>query len=197
MRPRNRQSKKCIRCEKLFGLDKPWANVKDRKWCSRKCYKADLGKNRITTKKYLSKCVGCGKDKLVDYKTYWSNKKNKRIKCFECSRFYKGQTNSGGFKKGVVPWNKGKGNATFWARIKCSKEWKAMRKMVFERDNYTCQECGVRGKELHPDHIKPKSQFPELVFEISNVRTLCKPCHKKTDTYGYKAKHYKKNLIIT
>ena len=54
------------------------------------------------------------------------------------------------------------------------------RKAVFERDNYTCQICRVRGKYLEADHIKPFAYFPELRFELTNGRTLCRKCHDKT-----------------
>lgn len=65
-----------------------------------------------------------------------------------------------------------------------SKEYKNWRKAVFERDHYTCQECGGTKIELNADHIKPWAFFPELRFELSNGRTLCVPCHRKTDTWG-------------
>lgn len=58
------------------------------------------------------------------------------------------------------------------------------RKAVFERDNYTCQICGVRGAEIQADHIKPYSLYPELRTELANGRTLCVPCHRKTPTWG-------------
>lgn len=56
-------------------------------------------------------------------------------------------------------------------------EW---RKSVFKRDDYTCQMCFVRGKYLEADHIKPWAYFPELRFELTNGRTLCRPCHNTT-----------------
>jgi HNH endonuclease len=62
----------------------------------------------------------------------------------------------------------------------------AWRRAVFERDNYTCVFCGIRGVELQADHIKPYSLYPDLRVELSNGRTLCKPCHKSTPTYGGK-----------
>jgi 5-methylcytosine-specific restriction endonuclease McrA len=46
------------------------------------------------------------------------------------------------------------------------------------------QECGERGGRLEADHIKPVSKFPELIFELTNGRTLCRDCHFKTITYG-------------
>jgi 5-methylcytosine-specific restriction endonuclease McrA len=69
------------------------------------------------------------------------------------------------------------------------REWRIA---VFERDDYTCQLCFVRGGRLQADHIKPFSQYPELRYDLSNGRTLCAPCHQKTDTYGYRAVHAKR-----
>ena len=63
-------------------------------------------------------------------------------------------------------------------------EWKLWRETVFKRDDWTCQECGVRGGILHPHHIKEVSRFPELIYTVSNGLTLCRDCHKQTDSYG-------------
>ena len=72
-------------------------------------------------------------------------------------------------------------------KIRKSPEYKLWRTAVFERDNYTCIWCGVVGGKLNADHIKPFAYFPELRFAIDNGRTLCVPCHRKTDTWGWKA----------
>jgi hypothetical protein len=58
------------------------------------------------------------------------------------------------------------------------------RTAVFQRDDYTCQMCGQRGGRLQADHIKPYATYPDLRWDVSNGRTLCVPCHKKTPTYG-------------
>ena len=62
-------------------------------------------------------------------------------------------------------------------------KYKKLRDSIFKRDNYTCVLCKARG-ELNVDHIKSYSKYPELRYIPSNLRTLCVPCHKKTESYG-------------
>tara|TARA_Y100000310_G_C20518222_1_gene732294 strand:+ start:340 stop:819 length:480 start_codon:yes stop_codon:yes gene_type:complete len=109
--------------------------------------------------------------------------------------------------KGIVKaWNKGKpgprgekaynwrgGTSTIYQLIRGSKEYKEWRKKVYQRDNYTCQECNTRGGVLNADHIKPFSLYPSLRFKVDNGRTLCVSCHKKTDTFASKIHTYAKN----
>lgn len=64
--------------------------------------------------------------------------------------------------------------------LRYSAEAKEWRRAVFERDNYTCQMCGIRGSYLEADHIKPWAYFPKLRFELTNGRTLCRNCHDTT-----------------
>lgn len=59
---------------------------------------------------------------------------------------------------------------------------------VFERDNYTCQTCGVRGGRLQAHHIFGYKQFPEKRWDLQNGITLCESCHKKTNNYGSKGR---------
>lgn len=89
-------------------------------------------------------------------------------------------------------WNKGeksnlwKGGLTSKNRtIRDSLEYKIWRRAVFERDNYMCIWGGKEhGNNLQADHIKPFAMFPELRFAIDNGRTLCRDCHRTTDTWG-------------
>lgn len=75
-------------------------------------------------------------------------------------------------------------NRTKRANIMSGPKYKRWRRRVFKRDNYTCQNCGERGGELHADHIKSFIDYPTLRFRISNGRTLCKVCHQKTPNFG-------------
>ena len=102
--------------------------------------------------------------------------------------------------KGILPiniWKKGeysgskhwnwKGGITpIHIKLRNSEEYKLWRKAVFERDNYTCIWCGIKGGKLHADHIKPFALYPELRLAIDNGRTLCIKCHKTTKTYAGK-----------
>jgi 5-methylcytosine-specific restriction endonuclease McrA/predicted DNA-binding protein YlxM (UPF0122 family) len=88
-------------------------------------------------------------------------------------------------------------------QIRNSAEYSFWRKQIFERDNYTCQICGRKNKKgdkviIEADHIYPFSKILddfditsieeaiscEKIWDIENGRTLCRECHKKTETWG-------------
>lgn len=122
-------------------------------------------------------------------------------------------------KKGKPSWNKGKK----WSkehRIKLSLaktkekeftgfrnklvrqirllvEYVVWRRLVFERDNYTCQDCLQRGKYIEAHHIKPFHQILvekniknleeakdcQELWMVSNGITYCRGCHIKNDKF--------------
>src|SRR3990167_2916761 len=86
-------------------------------------------------------------------------------------------------------------------QIRKSKEMELWRNEVFKRDNWICQDCNQIGGRLQADHIKPFAHFPELRFELSNGRTLCRNCHiKKTkidNKLYYKGNQYSIKLMKT
>lgn len=116
--------------------------------------------------------------------------------------------------KGRKPWNAGKknpkvsgANSNFWKggltkknkAIRMSMEYRLWRTAVFERDKYSCVLCGYnKGGILEADHMTPfalllvkhkietleQSRRCKELWDVSNGRTLCHPCHKKTPTYG-------------
>jgi 5-methylcytosine-specific restriction endonuclease McrA len=51
------------------------------------------------------------------------------------------------------------------------------RKSVFERDHYTCTQCGEIGGNLTAHHKAPVVRFPIYKFELWNGITLCHSCH--------------------
>ncbi len=62
-----------------------------------------------------------------------------------------------------------------------SQSWKKVRYEVLRKSNGCCSLCGKSyfqdGVVLHVDHIKPRSQFPELALDISNLQVLCEDCN--------------------
>lgn len=88
-------------------------------------------------------------------------------------------------------------------QIRNSVEYSFWRKQIFERDNYACQICGRKNKKgdkviIEVDHIYPFSKILddfditsieeaiscEKLWDIENGRTLCRDCHKNTETWG-------------
>lgn len=133
---------------------------------------------KFYSEKTSKNCEACGTPFLV------SRSQAKKYKCcsMECrnSQMAKRQkgSNSHLWKGGICSENR---------LLRNSAKYDSWRSAVFARDEYTCQDCGCRGGKLTADHIKAWSLYPALRFDISNGRTLCRPCHQKTDTFGHRA----------
>lgn len=70
------------------------------------------------------------------------------------------------------------------------RSYSGWRKLVLARDEHRCVACGSK-EHVEIDHITPYSKAPELRLELTNGRTLCKSCHKVTDTYGGRARTWR------
>jgi hypothetical protein len=128
-----------------------------------------------------AKRLFCGLDCLNEHR-----RRNPNIGTFK--KGHTGYKNNGNFKRGQKPWN-WKGIGRWRPKTTETKEWV---RAIMERDNFTCQDCKVRGGRLEVHHIKPWVLFPELRLDKSNGVTLCRDCHKKTDSYGGKIKRLMK-----
>ena len=63
----------------------------------------------------------------------------------------------------------------FKQKVEQEAKWYTARKLTFERDDYTCQHCGLTGPNLVPHHIKRRRYGgPD---DPSNLVTLCSRCH--------------------
>lgn len=61
-----------------------------------------------------------------------------------------------------------------------TREWLDLRYRVLKAANGKCECCGASsndGVSLHVDHIKPRSLYPELALEFSNMQVLCEQCN--------------------
>ena len=159
-------------------------------------------------RKYMFNCLYCGKtintsdnrnifcSKRCVMKHVWINKDmsnsiNALLKYGKSYRFKNGEhhslkteykyndtritgKNNHNWKGGITPLNK---------KIRKCQKWKKWRLQVFERDNYTCQYCKLKGVFLHPHHLKPvfmciDTLDLESIFDVNNGLTLCVECHK-------------------
>jgi uncharacterized phage-like protein YoqJ/5-methylcytosine-specific restriction endonuclease McrA len=57
-----------------------------------------------------------------------------------------------------------------------SKEWRNLRKKVLKTYGAVCMKCGSKD-DIHIDHIKPRSKYPSLELEFSNMQVLCRICN--------------------
>lgn len=48
---------------------------------------------------------------------------------------------------------------------------------VRERDNWTCQKCGIKKDNVIAHHPKEWDDYPKLRFNVNNGITLCRGCH--------------------
>jgi 5-methylcytosine-specific restriction endonuclease McrA len=58
-----------------------------------------------------------------------------------------------------------------------TREWKELRYLALRTYGPMCQLCGATKTELHVDHIKPRSKFPELQLKLDNLQILCRDCN--------------------
>jgi 5-methylcytosine-specific restriction endonuclease McrA len=71
--------------------------------------------------------------------------------------------------------------------LKTTRWSKHVRPYVLRRDNYLCQRClhkfgEANPKELQVHHIKSRKNYPDLVFDTSNLLTVCKTCNLQLGT---------------
>ena len=66
--------------------------------------------------------------------------------------------------------------ATYWRR-KCVEKAK---KLAIERDDWTCQHCGVSkssGRQIHGSHVFPEGRYHGMSADVENIKALCYQCH--------------------
>ncbi len=189
--------KECQHCNKIIPKGRLSANeLAARKFCNSKC-RHGFGISEETRKKMSISRMGKvpNQNQLTALQTNWIGRKHTvetRLKMSDIA------------KKNITQhhwWKGGKSNIS--KALRDSILYRLWREAVLERDSCTCVHCGQIGGQLHADHIKSFASIIErirlesgarnlfenciksnLLWDISNGRTLCFPCHKQTLTYA-------------
>ena len=193
--------KTCLTCKKEFNVYPYKLKMGKGKFCSKKCYLASI-------KRVESLCKNCNKsfltteNRLKDGRGVFCSKecqnsytpKQKIVKCDYCNKEFKIKESelkrhkhkycsrscaSKDYKnhysgKNSTNWKGGKQREKHNGNHKYS-DW---RLRVYERDSFTCQECGQVGGKLNAHHQFAWAEFPSLRYELWNGVTLCEKCHK-------------------
>lgn len=165
-----------------------------------------------TQRARIAICPVCGKEfrAVNDYKCRkavycskecWSKRATEKRKCPVCGKQFETSTKRNKIycsqKCRDLAYRERKGElSNFWQGgktkesdlLRTSAEYREWRLAVFKRDNFTCQKCGQRARDIEAHHIKERCKYPELIFDVGNGLTLCHECHKETDNYGWKAR---------
>lgn len=194
----------CDNCGKL--ITKRNKDLMPHNFCSRACFGLwQRNKIKPISSKIEVKCAYCGKTKMVFPSRLGSAKKYCNEKCHHLDMIKIGVR----VKKNCV--NCGKEYETTIHQLAkrdskyCSREckhesrrktlthksyyWRTIIKQIRNRDNYTCQKCGIYQKSpgLHVHHILPARLFGTELEQIKiannprNLVCLCASCHKQLD----------------
>jgi len=166
----------CQHCGKEFDSK---SRNKEQKYCSKSCAAKATSDDSKFEEGYTPWNKGDTGEESHMYGRSRSKKTRERI-----SEALKGE-NGGNWKGGVSRVNE---------LLRKRKEYDEWRQQVFERDNYTCQDCGARSQEgqrvrLHAHHIIPLAQDRSKAYDVDNGVTLCTSCHED--------RHSDRNLNLT
>ena len=167
----------CKTCGRVFQVSKNRYNAGRGIFCSKQC------KNDYTPKQKKIKCDYCGKEYIA--KESELNRNTHHYCCTICAhkdyRNHYSEENSANWNKSVLKGEKSPNWKGGSQRDKHNGNYKYVdwRTSVFERDNYTCQECGQVGGKLNAHHILPWAKHIAFRYELWNGITLCESCHKQ------------------
>jgi hypothetical protein len=66
-------------------------------------------------------------------------------------------------------------------RLYAQSFWKQLVQEVYRRDGFRCRRCAsphTRRNRLHAHHVKPWAGHPTARFDLTNLLTVCAPCHQ-------------------
>jgi endogenous inhibitor of DNA gyrase (YacG/DUF329 family) len=172
----------------------------EKQFCSEECYSKNKKGEYTTSIEYS--CDYCGDSTIVRGNTvdeydnhfcskechgkYRSEKHQKSLTCDNCGDEF--ERNVGNITSNNVycskecfgESNRGDDNSTWTGggnRFHQTREARVWRESVFERDDYTCQDCGERGGKLNAHHIIRVSDNEDKATDVDNGVTLCIECH--------------------
>jgi hypothetical protein len=65
---------------------------------------------------------------------------------------------------------------TYYEKLK-DPRWQKLRLEVFERENWTCQDCGAKDKTLHAHHKFYKKGSDPWEYDNRHLMCVCDECH--------------------
>lgn len=174
----------CLICSKEFYVDKHVVKKGNGKYCSISCASKDPKRHRKLVERLPKFCVICGKTTLYRLTDVLRESNRGRTCSIKCRIKYNQKSISGNKN---YRWKNGKTKLNALQRSQmATRNWSRAIKI---RDNFTCQDCGIRSHKglgysvkLHSHHIKSWSKFPKLKYDLKNGITLCNSCHKKRHT---------------
>ncbi len=175
----------------------PWCKnkfvgYKDRKYCGNVCKgkMQDNIQSGITLKnKYKTgELVIWNKKERIERNCFYCNKIMKVIK--ESKTKFCDEKCMGLNNKGRRPGNYIDGRSKFLSPGRYGDDWDKIRYVVYLRDYFTCQDCGVIGKSLDIHHKIPFLESKDN--SLSNLISLCRKCHMKAEN-----KIRKQKIILT
>lgn len=172
----------CQACQKEFFVI---PSQGDTKFCSRECKsrchvitktRVDKGRRRVN----VLICIECGKE-------FPRIRISKPKFCSDLCRKTSASRKSSGENNYFYKDGSSKLKKTYRG-----EQWNIIRLQVFQRDNFTCQECGVHcmsrvdsermknfSRTIQCHHITPYHK--DGSNELENLITLCLPCHSKIE----------------
>jgi 5-methylcytosine-specific restriction endonuclease McrA len=176
----------CANCGKVKQVKQAVAEGYDTHFCGEECIGEWRSENWTGSShpnweggKEIVECANCGNN--TEVKTARLESQDRVF----CSRDCWGQWISDNWRGENHP-SYGGGYRGYYG-----PSWDEARRKVRERDDYTCQRCGIDeeshieryGVELHTHHVEPFRNFEnhEEANELGNLLLLCASCHREIE----------------
>lgn len=176
----NQVEVQCAECGKQLLRKRSHAARLRNNFCSRKCMgewhtKHEVGTSSPFYKRFPVPCKQCGKDVLTNPARINEDGNFCDLKCYgEWQSIHKTGPNNPTWEGGPQYYG---------------PNWSAQKRKALDRDNHTCQHCGITRDQLgqEPDvhHKTPFRQFGVERYKeanrLSNLVCLCRQCHLQAD----------------